>query len=97
MNELERLQAKIDNIRQLTTTDAESKEAFIRRVRAVLDSDKCRHCGGAMRPDGEALEDILNGIPDFPGDKQGVTVSPSGKAKLVECSKCEKCGWSVNK
>jgi len=34
---------------------------------------------------------------DFGGDagSLGCTVFPSNETKLIECMKCEKCGWSV--
>ena len=56
----------------------------------------CRRCGTTMEP-GQALENILSGIPDFEGDGRICTVSPSGAAKLVDCLKCPTCGWSVIK
>ena len=46
-----------------------------------------------MKP-GIALEQTYTGSPDFPGGKV-VTMSPGGPGRLVECMKCEKCGWSV--
>jgi hypothetical protein len=55
----------------------------------------CRKCGASMKP-GKALEDIMSGIPDFPGHEV-MTVSPSGRGKLIDCMKCEKCGYSVTK
>lgn len=53
----------------------------------------CRRCGGRMKR-GIALEQTYTGSPDFPGGKV-VTMSPGGPGRLVECMKCEKCGWSV--
>lgn len=56
---------------------------------------ECRKCGGAMRP-GVAIEQTYSaGAPDFPGDTHGVTMSPAGPGQLIDCSKCEACGWSV--
>lgn len=55
----------------------------------------CKHCGGKMEV-GQALEEIYeSGLPDFIGDTRGITMSPSGKSKLVSCIKCVECGWSV--
>jgi hypothetical protein len=57
----------------------------------------CRHCGGEMRQS-TALDDVMTGSPDFPGDtgnEHGCTLNPSGKANMVDCMKCTKCGWSV--
>lgn len=58
------------------------------------DSDKCRKCGGRM-VEGTYLAQTFSGVPDFPGDKHAVTVSPGGPGRLAPCSKCEACGWSV--
>ena len=52
----------------------------------------CPKCGGKLK-EGQALLDIMTGTPDFPGDDYVCTVSPSGKAKLVDCWKCETCGY----
>lgn len=55
---------------------------------------QCQKCGGLMRT-GQALEPIMSGKPDFIGDDFVCTMSPTGKARLVSCIKCEACGWSV--
>ena len=47
--------------------------------------------------EGKALVDQMDGIPDFIGDDFVCTVSPNGKADLVDCYKCPKCGYSVTK
>ena len=57
-------------------------------------SDACKKCGGEMRP-GQAIEQTLKAPPDFYGDKHGVTLSPGGTGKLIDCRKCSACGWSV--
>ena len=54
----------------------------------------CKECGTPLKT-GIALDDVMDGIPDFAGDDFVCTVSPSGKAKLIECLKCPACGWSV--
>ena len=56
-------------------------------------SSLCRKCGGQM-VDGTALVDIYGGVPDFTGGDV-VTMSPTGKAKMLRCLKCETCGHSV--
>lgn len=58
------------------------------------DTDKCRKCNGNMRP-GTYLAQTMTGIPDFPGDRHAVTVSPGGPGWLAECLKCDVCGHSV--
>jgi hypothetical protein len=55
---------------------------------------KCRKCGGNMVA-GKAIQQTLTGTPDFPGDTTAVTLSPGGSGKLIDCMKCDKCGWSV--
>lgn len=55
---------------------------------------RCRKCGGNMIY-GKAIQQTLTGSPDFPGDTRGITMSPGGSGKLIDCLKCEKCGWSV--
>lgn len=54
----------------------------------------CLKCGGEMIL-GIAIQNTLVGVPDFVGDPQVCTVHPGGTGKLVECLKCELCGWSV--
>ncbi len=53
----------------------------------------CKKCGGEMKQ-GKALEQSFSGKPDFIGGSV-CTVSPDGTANLIDCMKCEKCGWSV--
>ena len=57
-------------------------------------NNKCKKCDGAMRP-GKAIAQTWTGTPDFPGDTRCVTMSPGGAGKLIDCMKCEACGWSV--
>ena len=54
----------------------------------------CKHCNGEMKP-GKAIENTFTGMPDFPGDKHVVTLSPGGPGKLIDCLKCVSCGWSM--
>ena len=52
-------------------------------------------CGGKMKPS-KAIVCKLTGYRDFPSDKYACTVSPDPRQpELVDCLKCEKCGWSV--
>lgn len=61
-------------------------------------ANKCKRCGSAMAP-GKATEQTwVGGIPDFLGDSAGArgqTVHTGGPGKLIDCSKCVACGWSV--
>jgi len=58
------------------------------------DHSACKKCGGTMLA-GKAISQTLVGSPDFPGDIRGVTMSPGGPGELMDCLKCEKCGWSI--
>ena len=60
---------------------------------AAVDQKLCLRCGGQMKQ-GIAIEPTCTGMPDFPGSKV-VTMSHGGPGRLIECMKCEKCGWSV--
>lgn len=61
-----------------------------------MTDEPCRKCGGAMRPSKAMGQTFSAGLPDFPGDKVGTTISPAGPGKLIDCLKCESCGWSVS-
>jgi len=54
----------------------------------------CRKCNGVMIKS-KAIEQTYTGKPDFIGSSEVVTMSAGGKGKLVDCLKCEDCGWSV--
>jgi hypothetical protein len=58
--------------------------------------NSCKKCSGRMKPS-KAIQQTFTGMPDFPGDKYPVTLSPGGPGKLIECIKCTMCGWSVTK
>lgn len=53
---------------------------------------KCAKCGGDMRPGVALAQTYTGGAPDM---GHVVTMSPGGPGKLIECSKCAVCGWSV--
>lgn len=55
----------------------------------------CSKCGGDMK-EGLAMQSTLvSGMPDFIGDKQGITLSEGGPGRLIPCLKCEECGYSI--
>lgn len=62
---------------------------------AAICAAKCPRidCGGEMRP-GIALQNTYRGVPDFAGHEV-VTVSPGGAGELIQCLKCDKCGYSI--
>lgn len=56
---------------------------------------KCTKCGGHCKPSKAYQNDLLEYLEygAKPGDR-GNTISRSGKARLVNCLKCESCGHS---
>lgn len=56
----------------------------------------CIKCGGELKPS-QAFIDTLIISDDFGNDKGllGTTRSQIGPAKLVNCLKCNKCGYSI--
>lgn len=75
-------------------TPYENKMRFCCYCGGKLDQ-RCRKCGGGMKPSKAIEQTYTSGMPDFHGDDVGITISPGGPGKLVDCLKCEKCGWSV--
>lgn len=65
------------------------------------DLTECKNCGGAMKPSkaivcrATGLADFL--LSDYLGGAEVMTMSldPS-QPVLIDCMKCEKCGWSVS-
>lgn len=57
--------------------------------------DVCRKCGGTMRRGIAMGQTYTAGTPDFPSDKEAVTFSAGGPGVIVDCLKCEDCGWSL--
>lgn len=58
-------------------------------------SETCRHCGGEMHPGIAMGQTYTPGAPDFPGDREGSTMSAGGPGVVIEVRKCADCGWSV--
>jgi len=58
---------------------------------------KCskRNCKGTMKRSKAIQQTSTSGLPDFPGDTVGITLSAGGPGKLIECLKCDTCGHSV--
>ena len=90
--------AVLIELRDTVTHEHESKEVFIARVRAILGKDPdlrlCKRCGGIMRPGIAMGQTWSAGIPDFPGQDTCITMSPGGPGRVIDCMKCEACGWS---
>lgn len=62
-------------------------------MRRAAGDDCCRHCGGQMKPS-KAIAQTWAGQPEWEGDTI-YTMSPSGPGRMIDCMKCEKCGYSV--
>ena len=90
--------AVLIELRDIVTHEHESKEAFVACVRAILGKDPdlrlCKRCGGIMRPGIAMGQTWSAGIPDFPGQDTCITMSPGGPGRVIDCMKCEACGWS---
>ena len=68
----------------------------LKRMNALITGKQlCRHCGGRMLPGIATDQTYVGGTPDFPGDDNASTFSAGGPGKVIECMKCENCGWSV--
>ena len=76
---------------------AAAQADYERRILAALTPARqatCRKCGGTMQP-GHALgQTYTSGAPDDLGS-DGQTMSAGGPGVLIDCWKCEDCGWSV--
>ena len=55
----------------------------------------CRKCGGSLKPSKAIARTFVYGAPDDLGATNGQTMSVGGPGALIDCYKCEDCGWSV--
>lgn len=60
---------------------------WIGGAREMPCAECCKRCAALMRP-GTAMQSTT-----YTGDEG--TCSPAGPGRLIECSKCTACGWSV--
>ena len=74
---------------------AAMKDALARTTALVTAKQLCRKCGGRMLPGIATDQTYVGGTPDFPGDSHASTFHAGGPGKVIECQKCENCGWSV--
>ena len=58
------------------------------------EAGKCKRRGGIMRPGIAMGQTWSAGVPDFPGQDTCITMSPGGPGRVIDCMKCESCGWS---
>ena len=57
-------------------------------------TNACRKCGGPMHPGHALAQTYTSGTPDDLGS-DCTTMSPGGPGRLIDCTKCSACGWSV--
>lgn len=74
---------------------AAMREALARTTALVTAKRLCRKCGGRMLPGIAMDQTYVGGVPDFSGDTHASTFHAGGPGKIIECMKCENCGWSV--
>lgn len=63
----------------------------------MTDPITCPKCGTRMAPGKALVQTFTPGTPDFPGDEMASTFSAGGTGRMIDCHKCEGCGWSVTK
>ena len=55
----------------------------------------CRRCGGEMQPGIAMGQTYTAGAPDFPADREGVTMSAGGPGVVIEARKCVDCRHNI--
>jgi hypothetical protein len=93
LGEIDRLRAAIQHTLDDNVHLADGENCTLIVLKRALGIQQCKKCGADMQP-GVAMGQTMTGIPDFIGGEV-CTVSPGGPGKLIECSKCQECGWSV--
>jgi hypothetical protein len=63
--------------------------------KAEIDAPQCKYCGVEMIPRMATGRTWRAGIPDFPGQKRGLTYSPGGPGYPLPCWSCPKCGRQI--
>lgn len=61
----------------------------------MTEAPTCHRCGIPMRPGIAIAQTYTAGAPDFPGDREGITMSAGGPGRVIKCLKCPDCGRSV--
>lgn len=56
---------------------------------------RCYRCNVNMGRGLVILSTVVPGEPDFPGDREAVTMSHGGPGVVEPCWKCPKCGHTV--
>lgn len=79
---------------EMTANEVNLARAVLGAARLYYEK-RCRKCGGAMVQGVATGQTLSGGMPDFPGDAHGITLSPGGPGKVIPAMKCEVCGWSV--
>jgi ribosomal protein S27AE len=89
---IERITLLVDHWRRLVEVNKQLDERNLE-----VEGKYCPRCGASLFLGKALMNQAQAGLPDFPGDsgiQPGQTFSFSGEAKMVECLKCEKCGYS---
>lgn len=60
-----------------------------------MSDDKCRKCGGEMKP-GKAMGQTAVARRPARDAHDVRTFYAGGTGKLIDCLKCSACGWSVS-
>lgn len=94
---VERLRIKADMIHLGETIAWGSDVALMHEaVARITDLEAtCRRCGGEMQPGIAMGQTYTAGAPDFPADREGVTMSAGGPGVVIEARKCVDCGHSI--
>lgn len=58
---------------------------------------RCSRCDKEMQPGIALAQTFTAGSKDFTSDAYAVTFSAGGPGKIIECAKCQSCGYSVTK
>ncbi len=101
----DRIDKLVGDLFQGVHDDGLDRVAFLKRfeknvdqVNALAEKHRrnCKKCGSKMKP-GKAIDQTYtDGTPDFAGDTYSITMSAGGPGRLVDCMKCEACGWSIS-
>lgn len=87
--------ALIDREHEFLTENIEVIREAIESSNTNDKYDYCKKCNGRMKVSKAIQETVVVGAPDFCDDVGGQTMSAGGPGKLIDCLKCQDCGWSV--
>jgi hypothetical protein len=91
LGEIDRLRAAIQRTLDENGHLADGANCTLLKLKQALGIQQCKKCGADMQP-GQAIAQTFTGSRDL---GEVCTVSPGGPGRLIDCSKCPECGWSV--